>query len=263
MGDHSEPFYSSDLARIHDAGFGSLARAGARTLLHQLRRAGIRHGRVVDLGCGSGITAGILLDAGYEVVGVDVSADFIALARANAPGARFVRASLYDFDLPPCVAVTSIGEPLSYAADPRAGREQAAELFARVFQALRPGGLFLFDLSEPGRERGGRRRTWQEGHEGHEGHEGTDWLLCFEAEEDRATQTLTRRITVFQRAGPGEGQYRRIDEVHVQRLYPREDVLADLAAAGFQARALAGYRREVRFRRGHAGFLAVRPVGPP
>jgi SAM-dependent methyltransferase len=254
IGDHSAPFYSSDLAYVHDADFGSLARAGARTLLHRLRRAGLRHGRVVDLGCGSGVTAEILAGAGYEVVGVDISADFIALARERAPGAQFVRASLYDVDLPPCVAVTSIGEPLSYAADPRAGRKQAARLFVRVFRALRPGGLFLFDLSEPGRERGGRRRAW---------HEGPDWLLCVEAAEDRATQTLTRRITVFRQAGPGAQRYRRIDEVHLQRLFPREDVLADLADAGFQARALAGYGRAVRFRRGHAGFLAVRPASTP
>lgn len=250
MDARNEPFYTSDLAYVHDAAFVDLARVGARHLVGRLQRAGVRAGLVVDLGCGSGVTARILTDAGYDVLGVDFSADFLALARAHAPAARFVHASLYDVDLPGCVAVAALGEPLSYAADPRAGPEQLAGLFGRVFTALRPGGLFLFDVSTPGRERGGRRRVW---------HEAADWLLCFEAEEDATARTLTRRISVFRPVSPGAEEYRRLDEVHVQRLYPVEDVLGYLTDAGFQARRLPGYGRDLRFRRGHAGFLAARP----
>jgi SAM-dependent methyltransferase len=249
MSAHIVPFYASDLAYIHHTAFTATARAAAATLLRRLGRAGVRDGLVVDLGCGSGVTARLLTDAGFDVLGVDFSADFVALAREHAPAAQFVQASAYDVDLPRCVAVTAVGEPLCYAADPAAGREQLARLFGRVFRALQPGGLFLFDVSEPGRERGRRRRTW---------HEGPDWLLCLEAAEDATARTLTRRITAFRRAADGQQRYRRIDETHVQRLYPREDVLADLADAGFQARTLAGYGSEVRFRRRLAGFLAIR-----
>jgi hypothetical protein len=53
--------------------------------------------------------------------------------------------------------------------------------------------------------------------------------------------------------------WRRSDELHMLRLYPRQEGLDDLASAGFQTRVLAGYGSAVRFRRGHAGILAVKP----
>jgi SAM-dependent methyltransferase len=244
-----ELFYGRDLAYVHDAAFGHLARGAARTLLRHLGRAGIPEGTVVDLGAGSGITAAILSEAGYDVLGIELSPGMVEIARRRAPGARFECASLLDADLPACVAVSAIGECLNYAADPRAGRERLAPLFARVWRALGPGGLFMFDVAEPGRERRTPRRTWRD---------GPDWLLCFEAAEEPDAPVLHRRITVFRQAAGG---WRRSDELHTLRLYPRGEVLDELAAAGFRTRLLAGYGAGARFRRGHAGILATKPGG--
>lgn len=80
--------------------------------------------------------------------------------------------------------------------------------------------------------------------------------MCVEAAEEPEERVLRRRITVFRQAGGG---WRRSDELHSLRLYPRQDVVDDLASAGFQPRPLAGYGRAVRFRHGHAGILAVKP----
>ena len=49
--------YDTDLAYVHDQGFGGFARASAPGLLTLLHDAGIRDGRIVDLGCGSGVWA--------------------------------------------------------------------------------------------------------------------------------------------------------------------------------------------------------------
>jgi hypothetical protein len=43
------------------------------------------------------------------------------------------------------------------------------------------------------------------------------------------------------------------------RLYPRQDLLDLLASTGFHLRPLAGYGGVARFRRGHAGILAIKP----
>jgi SAM-dependent methyltransferase len=81
-----DDFYGPELARIHHARFG-------------------------DLGCGSGILAGLVQDAGYQVLGIDISAEMIEIARRQAPGADLRVGSLYDVELPAgCVAVTAIGE---------------------------------------------------------------------------------------------------------------------------------------------------------
>ena len=69
------------------------------------------------------------------------------LARDLAPSARFVPSSLYDVELPPCVAVTCFGEGLSYAAPELPGLEQLGSLFAKVRRSLVPRGFFVFDVS--------------------------------------------------------------------------------------------------------------------
>lgn len=97
-------FYGRDLAYVHDAAFGYLARGGAGTLLRLLGHARIRDGLVVDLGAGSGITARVLTDAGYEVPGVELSPDMVELARRRAPAARFITSSLLDAELPAACA---------------------------------------------------------------------------------------------------------------------------------------------------------------
>jgi SAM-dependent methyltransferase len=243
---NAEAFYGRDLAYVHDQAFGHLARAGAETLLRLLARQGFDSGLTVELGCGSGITAQLLCEGGYDVLGVEVSPDLVEIARGRAPRAGFLNVSLLDAELPACVAVAAIGECFNYAFDERAGDEALGVIFARVYDALEPGGLFLFDIAEPGRERGGPRREWSE---------GPDWMLCLEASEDHAARTLQRRITVFREV---DGGYRRSDELHRLRLYEVQAVLDALDVAGFEARRLGAYGSAVHFGRGHSGFLATK-----
>jgi SAM-dependent methyltransferase len=143
-------FYDEDLAYIHDSGFTDLARSAATTLLGALRKQKIRNGLVVDLGCGSGVLAERLTGAGYEVLGIDVSPAMLKIARRRAPRARFLRRSLFDLEIPGCVAVTAIGESLNYIFDNR-GPSGLNSLFTRIHHALMPGGLLIFDLAGPGR----------------------------------------------------------------------------------------------------------------
>lgn len=239
--------YAQDLAHVHDAGFGGFARDTAPAVLARLRDAGIDAGVVVDLGCGSGILAAELAAAGYDVVGVDLSADLLAIARERAPGADLRHGSIYDAELPPCAAVTALGEILSYGFDPRAGRAAAQALLHRIGDALAPGGLLLFDVVTPGREPADGRRTFAE---------GDDWVLTLDAAQDDGV--LTRRITTFRRDGD---HWRRADELHRLWTWAVEDVLDDLAAAGFtDARCLDGYGPGHRFPPGWTGFSARRPA---
>lgn len=73
------PAYGPDVAHVHDTGHGDFARDAAPGVLALLREAGIHDGLVVDLGCGSGIWAAALTEAGYDVVGVDPDAGRAAL----------------------------------------------------------------------------------------------------------------------------------------------------------------------------------------
>src|SRR5262245_49005132 len=52
-------------------------------------RAGSRPATALDLGCGTGPIAAVLIAAGLDVVGVDVNATALETARQVAPAARF------------------------------------------------------------------------------------------------------------------------------------------------------------------------------
>src|SRR5690606_17274869 len=81
--------YQSDLAAIHDRAFGDHPRRAATRAIAELRRRGIREGRVVELGCGSGITSALFHAAGHAVWGVDPSPAMIELSRQRLPAESF------------------------------------------------------------------------------------------------------------------------------------------------------------------------------
>jgi SAM-dependent methyltransferase len=237
--------YGRDLAEAHQAVFGHIAREAASFVLGMLGPAG--SGRlVVDLGCGPGTLARALTDAGYDVLGVDLSEDMLRLARRTAPAARFVRASLLDAEVPACACVTAVGEAVNYAFDERAGPAALRRLFARVHRALEPSGVFVFDSAGPGRAGpGGRTEGWRD---------TTDWAVRSEA--TRHGPWLRRDITVFRRDGE---VWRRTDEEHVLRLYREERVAAWLADAGFRVTVRRSYGSSKL--PGWAVFVARMPKG--
>lgn len=76
----------------HGAAFaGTKIDAGTRLLIGQLDRLADTEGRVVDLGCGTGVLAALLARRFAEVVAIDVSAAAVASARLTTGGAVDVR----------------------------------------------------------------------------------------------------------------------------------------------------------------------------
>lgn len=95
---------------------------------------------VVDLGCGPGDPATRLLsEAGHRVLGVDISAGQLGLARRLAPRAGLVQADLTDLSLRP----GSVDAVVSFFALGHLPAVEHAPLLARVARWLRPGGLLL------------------------------------------------------------------------------------------------------------------------
>ena len=226
----SRPFYGPEQAGIHHEAFGRLAGRAADLLTAELAAADLVSGTVVDLGCGSGILARRMTEAGFDVLGVDVSAAMLEIARREAPGARFVQGSLLDAKLPPgSVAVTATGEALNYAVDARAGDEAFVELAARVAVALVPGGVLLFDVSVHGRSGPDRLRV--------QFHDRPGWSVGVRETEDDTS--VTRAIATFRRLE--DGRYERTDERHILHLYDPAWLRSTLEAAGFDTEIREGY----------------------
>jgi len=238
------PAYSIDLAYVHDSGFTRFARRAAPELIRILRKRGIRSGVVVDVGCGSGPIAAPLVEAGYDVIGIDSSPAMIRLASARAPRARFRVGSLTAAHIPRCDAAIALNEVINYV--PRQRLLPLRAFFARVYHALRPGGVLLLDFmaSPDGRTYPAKSRA------------GRDWAIVARASFDRATNVLTREITTFRKVGR---DYRRMKETHRVTPYPAAEVRDLLTRAGFDVTMGRSYGR-LRLLPGDVAAIAQKPV---
>lgn len=239
-------FYREDLAYIHDVGHADFALRSAPGILEILGEHRVPEGLVVDLGCGSGLWARELLRAGYRVLGIDISEAMVEIAREKAPGAEFRVGSLFEAPIPRCDAVTAVSEVLNYLFDPENEERGLERVFGRVYEALRPGGVFVFDVLGPGQVPGGASKTFSE---------GPDWVVLNEKTEDRERGTMTRRIVSFRKTGE---HYRRDDEVHRVRLYGPEEVEEWLGRVGFEVTVLRAFE-DHSLGENHAAFVARRP----
>ena len=220
--------YGTDLAHVHHVGFGDLARAAARVLASELRKADLPSRRVVDLGCGSGILAAALLDSGFAAVGVDISPSMIAEARRQAPEATFHLASLHELAIPECAAVSAVGEAVSYLDRGEDGVD-LVPLLGRAGQAIVPGGLLLFDVIESTRTDPMSYLTTQS---------GPDWEVTAEVGEDLARGIITRAITTRRSADQATRATR---EVHRVQTFRREDLERTLDGLGFEVEIRQAY----------------------
>lgn len=97
-------------------------------------------GKILDVGCGTGVLAGRLAAAGYEVTGVDPSAGMLKHVSESGAGVEAVLGDATElpfddrtFDLTMCVAV------MHHVADPEAVHRSLGEMV----RVTRPGGLVL------------------------------------------------------------------------------------------------------------------------
>ncbi len=114
-------------------------------LLPHLERCGLSGSRMLDVGCGTGRSFLPMLARGWNVVGCDLSAEMLRLAREKTDGAvQLERADmralprLGSFDL-----VWSIDDAMNYLLS----ADELAAALAGMRDNLAPGGLLVFDLN--------------------------------------------------------------------------------------------------------------------
>jgi SAM-dependent methyltransferase len=219
--------YHQDLAYIQAAGFGAFGRGAAPGILRLLRSVSMRVHRVVDAGCGAGPLTAALVEAGFQVTGIDVSAELLRFAERACPQSEFIHGSIYNLEIPSCEAILAVGEPLTYHDDD--GEEDRVRgFFRRAYEALPCGGMLIFDLIELG-EPSLAGRFWKT---------GDDWAVLAETQEDQNARVLTRSIETFRRVGD---LYRRGREVHRVRLFDAVQVCSWLEAAEFHVSTALEY----------------------
>ena len=119
---------------------------------------------VVELACGTGSLTCLLARRGYSVIGVDLSPDMLTIAEQKCRGldVTLLCRDMSRLALPPgqpavqTDAVICCLDSVNYVTRPAALRRT----FQRVYKALAPGGLFLFDVKTPAALEGADGRTY-------------------------------------------------------------------------------------------------------
>nr|MDQ6933504.1 class I SAM-dependent methyltransferase [Candidatus Eremiobacteraeota bacterium] len=100
--------------------------------------------RILDVCCGTGTIAQHLIGRGFAVTGIDASEEMLRYAIEDVPKAKFLVADARSFSLPAMFdGALCTFDSLSYMIDSK----DLECVISNVYDALRPGGVFVFDLS--------------------------------------------------------------------------------------------------------------------
>ena len=200
-------------------------------LIMQLKAYPLKEG--LDVGCGGGWFTRAFQRHGYQMTGLDVSAEMLdyAQARALKEGVRseYLLGDITKMQLPKKFDfVTAINDCLNYIP-----KQKLDSALKRVYGALKKEGVFLFDVSS---ERKILQRIAN--------------TVCVDDRDDvtyisfnRAeTDGVTMDVSLFEK-NP-DGTFCRKDETHRQYIYTEEELLVALERNGFTPISVTGHLGE-------------------
>lgn len=197
-----------------------------RRLLEKAEEAGLQGDRLLDVGCGTGLSFISMLARGWRVTACDISPGMLEMARQKVgDAATLLTADMRDlpalgqFDL-----IWAVNDPLNYLLTV----EELEATLTGMRRNLAPGGILLFDVntsttyrkffsSEYVTERNGRRLEWKG--------------------RTPAAEVSPGSIHEADFTGEGRGVEA---HVHRQRHFVEEEVLAAIDAAGLRCLAVLG-----------------------
>ena len=197
-----------------------------------LKQEQVRTRTAVDLACGTGSVSVLLAQRGIQVTGVDLSEDMLTAACGKASDMEnppmFVCQSLQQLRLPRGVdlAVCAL-DSLDYILDPG----DCAEAIRRVYKALNPGGVFIFDVNTPEKLRAMDGQVFLD--------EDEDVYCVWRGEFDEETNICSYGMDLFRRQG---NVWHRSFEEHQEYAYSEEQLRQFLREAGFNRIRVYGDR---------------------
>ena len=198
----------------------------SRYLISLLKEHGIEDGLVLDLGCGTGSVTELLAEAGYDMIGVDLSEEMLQIAMEkrmeSGHDILYLLQDMREFELYGTVrAVVSICDSMNYILE----REDLQQVFALVNNYLDPGGIFIFDLNTEYKYREilGSSTIAEEREES-----SFIWENTYDEEERMNEYDLTLFIQ------EEDDLYRKYQETHYQKAYSLSEVREALEAAGME-----------------------------
>ena len=186
---------------------------------------------VLDLGCGTGTLTEMLAAKGYDMVGIDLSREMLAIAMdkkaENGSETLYLCQDMRELELYSTVGtVISVCDSVNYLLE----EEEILQTFKLVNNYLYPGGIFLFDFNTVYKyEQVIGDTTIAENRE--------DCSFIWENFYNPENQQNEYDLTIFVKDETFETQepcFRRFQETHVQRGYTLEQMERLIKQAGMK-----------------------------
>ena len=178
---------------------------------------------VCDLGCGTGQITRRLKDAGYDMIGIDVSYDMLmeAMAAEDSQGILYLCQDMREFELYGTVgAVVSVCDSMNYLRDCK----EFLTVCKRANKYLDPKGLFIFDVKTEHFYQQLGSRTIAENRE-----EGS---FIWENDYDPETRDNNYFLTIYEENQ--EGTFDRYEEEHLQHAFTIEEIKTAISESGLE-----------------------------
>ncbi len=198
----------------------------AAFIREQIKKYGVKSRLVCDLGCGTGKLTALLRDQGFDMIGVDLSAEMLDIAREDGEGILYLCQDMREFELFGTVGtIVSACDCVNYVADP----EELKKVFRLVNNYLESRGLYIFDFHT--------KYYYEEVLGCNNFADNRDNAsIIWENWYDDETRINEYNITIYSQLKNGD--YRRFEETHVQRAYTAEEITELLKEAGLELLAM-------------------------
>ena len=199
-------------------------------LVTLLKKYGVDDGLILELGCGTGNISEALRKKGYDMIGIDNSAEMLSVAIEKSmevedeslPQSLYLCQDMREFELYGTVrAIVSICDSMNYITEP----DDLYEVFRLANNYLDPEGVFIFDMNTRYKyENMLGEHTIAETREDH----------CFIWDNfyDKDSRLNEYVLNLFIQGD--DGRYDRHEEIHYQRAYDLEEVRQLIEEAGLK-----------------------------
>ena len=187
---------------------------------------------VLDLACGTGTVSCLLAERGYQVIATDGSEEMLTQAMLKAAMLEECAPVFLHQTMPklrllePVDAAVSTIDSLNYLTRERDIRET----FKRVYQWLKPGGQFIFDVNTPYKLRRMDQQMYMD--------ETEDSFCVWRTFFSERTQICTYQVDLFQELE--DGTWERSFEEHREKAWTMEQLQDFLKDAGFEKITVTG-----------------------